>query len=152
MRRLLLAATLIATPLSAENYTLGNLLIEHPVAYETPKVARSGGGYLSITNSGSEADRLLEVRSAYPQTMIHRSSVDENGVASMEHLMSLDIPAGETVVMAPGGLHIMFMGLNGKPLEAGKQVPATLVFEHAGEIEVVFDVEKRNQGGTTTDQ
>ena len=47
---------------------------------------------------------------------------------------------GETVVLEPGGYHIMLMGLT-KPLTEGEMVPATLIFEHAGRIEVEFMVD-----------
>ncbi|MDP5359854.1 MAG: copper chaperone PCu(A)C, partial [Paracoccaceae bacterium] len=47
------------------------------------------------------------------------------------------------VQLAPGGLHVMFMGLGGDPFEVGETFPATLVFEKAGEVEVVFYVEER---------
>ena len=147
MRALILASLLAATPLAAHEYEVGPLKIDHPIALETPKAARAGGGYMTITNRGDTDDRLLEVRAEFPQVMIHRSTVDDQGIARMEHIMALDIPAGETVALEPGGLHIMFMGLNGDPLEAGETFLATLVFEKAGEIEVVFEVEKRKHGG-----
>lgn len=145
-KALVLTALLAAGPATAHEYKVGNLSVDHPFAYETPKVARAGGGYMMITNSGAEADRLIEVRAEFPQVMIHLSTVDDQGVARMEHVMALDIPAGETVELAPGGYHVMFMGLNGNPLEEGDKVPATLVFEKAGELEVVFNVEKRKHG------
>jgi hypothetical protein len=42
----------------------------------------------------------------------------------------------------------MFMGLDGDPFEVGERIPATLVFERAGEIEVEFWVEPRDGGMT----
>ena len=73
--------------------------------------------------------------------MIH-NTVTENDISTMVHLDELLIPAGETITFAPGGLHIMFMGLNGDPFKVGEVVPATLVFKNAGEIRVVFNVER----------
>ena len=58
-------------------------------------------------------------------------------------------PAGATVTLAPQGLHVMFMGLDA-PLVAGASIPATLVFERAGEIAVEFKVEPRAAGATRT--
>jgi len=40
----------------------------------------------------------------------------------------------------------MFMGLNGDPMEIGEQVPATLVFKDAGEIDIMFNVEEIKAG------
>ena len=47
----------------------------------------------------------------------------------------LEIKPGETVTLAPGGMHLMMMGLK-EPLKQGEKVPLTLVFEKAGKIDV----------------
>jgi copper(I)-binding protein len=51
-----------------------------------------------------------------------------------------DIPAGATVTLAPGGYHLMLVGLKA-PFKAGTRVPVTLVFEKAGSIDVEMDVQ-----------
>ena len=65
----------------------------------------------------------------------------------MELEDGIEIPAGETVALEPGGFHIMFMGLNGDPFEVGEEVSATLTFEYAGEFEVVCNFEDRKAHG-----
>jgi copper(I)-binding protein len=52
----------------------------------------------------------------------------------------LEIKPGETVTLAPGGMHLMMMGLK-EPLTQGERVPLTLVFEKAGKIDVDLAVE-----------
>jgi copper(I)-binding protein len=65
----------------------------------------------------------------------------QGDVMKMRHLADgLEIPAGETVVLAPGGFHIMFMGLKQAFVE-GKTVAVTLTFEKAGSVEVLLPVE-----------
>ena len=56
------------------------------------------------------------------------------------------VPAGESIVMMPGSYHVMFMGLGGDPFEVDEKVPATLVFENAGRLDVMFAVEERKMG------
>jgi copper(I)-binding protein len=97
---------------------------------------------MAITNAGSESDSLVAVRAEFPRVMLHVTEVDADGVARMSHVEAIEIPAGETVTLAPQGLHVMFMGLE-DPFEEGEEVPATLVFEKAGEIPVTFNVEPR---------
>ena len=126
----------------AHDYQVGDLEIGHPMAFDTPQTAMAGAGYLSITNAGQTADRLIEVRADFPQVMMHTTE-EKDGVARMMHVDAIKILPGETVVFEPGGYHVMFMGLAGDPFEAGEQIPATLVFEEAGEIEVMFSVESR---------
>ena len=79
----------------------------------------------------------------FDEVSLHETTTDDMGVARMSHIDGLDLPAGETVTLKPGGLHIMFMGLDGDPFEEGEKIPATLTFEKAGTLEVIFNVESR---------
>lgn len=142
----LITTVLLALPtlLSADEYTLGDLVIDRPVAFETAATANSGAGYLTVTNNGDTDDRMVLIEADFPRVMLHETKVEDD-VARMIHLNAIDIPAGDTVVFQPGGKHVMFMGLNGDPFEVGEQINARLVFENAGEIDVVFMVEARDQ-------
>ena len=147
MRRLLLLAFLACGPVFAQEFKLGDLSIDQPMAFETPKLARAGGGFMSVTNTGDTDDILLEVKTDFPMTQIRRTEIDANGIATMNHVDRLDIPAGQTIELKPGGLHIMFMGLKpGEGLTLGDTFKATLVFEKAGEVEVEFMIKKRTHG------
>lgn len=143
----LAAAMLLAGGASAHSYKVGTLEIDHPHATETQ--GKTGAGYLAITNDGAEPDRLLEVRTDLPRTQIHTTEIDAGGVARMHELQGVDIPAGQTVSLEPGGTHVMFMGLD-HPLAAGSEIDATLVFEKAGELAVVFKVEPRGAGDSNS--
>lgn len=141
-----LILALAASVVAADDYTLGDLTIAHPHAFETARTAMSGAGYLTVANNGTQSDRLVEVQSDFPRSMIHVTETDANGIARMTHLDTLEIPAGQTVTFAPGGLHVMFTGLGGYALEAGESFDATLVFEKAGAVDVTFTIEKRGAG------
>lgn len=137
-------AALMALPAAAHDYTTGSLSVGHPMAFETPATASNGGGYLTITNSGGTADRLLRIEAeGFDEVSLHETSTDDKGVARMRHVDGVDLPAGETVTLAPGGMHVMFMGLGGDPFEEGDKIPATLIFEKAGPLKVTFNVESR---------
>lgn len=138
-----LAVLLAAGAASAHDYSAGDLTIGHPYALETPATAKTGAGYLSITNSGPEPDRLVAIRTAFPRTEVHVTEVDASGVARMREVEDVEIPPGATVTLEPGGMHAMFMGLDA-PLVADTSVPATLVFEKAGEVAVEFHVQPRD--------
>lgn len=131
------------TPLWAHEFTLGDLEIIHPYAFETAPMAMSAGGFLTISNNGDTADRLIAVRADFPKVQVHETVVTD-GVNQMLPVDGIDIPAGEAVALEPGGYHVMFMGLDGRQLMEGEEFPATLVFEKAGEIAVDFAVEKRS--------
>ncbi len=148
LTRSALAVLLSAGIAQAHDYTLGDLQIAHPRAFETAKSANVGGGYMSITNTGATDDTLVDVRVAeIPRIELHLSATDENGVATMtKQEGGIALPAGETVMLMPGGLHVMFMGLGGDPFEVGEKINATLVFETAGEIDINFNIEARTAG------
>ncbi len=138
----LVIAALLAS-LSATAQAESTLTIENPKAFATPATAMSGGGFMQITNTGPTDDALIGIQADFPRVELHTTEFTD-GVARMMHVDDIAIPAGETVALEPGGLHIMFMGLNGDPLEEGETIPATLIFKNAGEIAVTFDVVKRD--------
>ncbi|MEM9431673.1 MAG: copper chaperone PCu(A)C [Pseudomonadota bacterium] len=121
----------------------GALELNGAFAYSTPPTARAAGGYLTIHNTGESADRLIGAEAAFARTEIHTTEVDDKGVARMIHQKDgLEVPAGGTLTLEPGGYHVMFMGLDA-PFEEGKAQAVTLIFEEAGPIDVSFDVVPR---------
>lgn len=141
----LLAAALILALLpglaAAHDYKLGTLVISHPWARATAPAAPAGGGFLSITNTGATADRLVSARSAAANMVqIHEMKMDGGVMRMREVDHGLEIPAGATVTLAPGGFHLMMMGLK-EPLKEHTMVPVTLTFEKAGSIDVQLAVE-----------
>ena len=134
------ALTLLAGPVAAQDAPAGPR-IENPVIYETTPVARTAAGYMTVTNTRDASDALLGVQADFPRVMLHES-VESDGVMTMPHVERVEIPAGGEVSFAPGGLHVMFMGLSA-PLKAGQRVPTTLTFEHGGEVAVDFEVRAR---------
>lgn len=95
-----------------------------------------GAAYLTITNNGDDADRLVQVETdAADAVEVHDVEITD-GVMEMSPLHEgLEIPAGETVTLEPGSYHVMLIGLT-ESLIAGEDYDLTLEFEHAGEITV----------------
>ncbi|MBP9950115.1 MAG: copper chaperone PCu(A)C, partial [Cypionkella sp.] len=84
----------------------------------------------------STPDRLIGVEvNGVTEASLHISETDANGVATMRALDGVDIPVGDTAVLEPGAMHVMLMGLTA-PLLAGDMVPATLIFEKAGRVQI----------------
>jgi copper(I)-binding protein len=124
----------------ARDYKLGTLEIGHPWARATPPTAPAGGGYLTITNKGTTEDRLVSIKSpAAGAVQVHEMRMEGNIMRMREVEGGLAIPPGATVALAPGGLHLMMMGLK-EPLKQDESVPVTLVFEKAGSIDVELAV------------
>ena len=114
--------------------------VASPWLRESPPGAPVVGGFLTLHNGTRIDDRLLYVESAAAERIEIHTMRDDDGVARMRRLADgLPLPAGATVELKPGGFHLMFIQPHAA-LEAGGRVDATLVFEHAGRVPVVFDV------------
>jgi copper(I)-binding protein len=148
-RTLLLAAVLsvLAGAGAAQTYTAGAIEVSNPWARATPKNASIGGAFMTITNKGSEPDRLIGIASPVAgRAEVHQMSMN-NGVMSMRPVSgSLEIKAGQTVELKPESFHVMLIGLK-QPLTQGERVKATLEFAKAGKIEVEYTVESMGAQG-----
>ncbi len=96
---------------------------------------RTTAAYVTIANNGTAADRLTAADTPGAGSVEIHTAGMKDGVMRMRRLEGLDIPAGDTVTMAPGGYHIMIIDVE-DPVQAGSVVPLTLTFEGAGSVSV----------------
>lgn len=146
-RRFLLSVALIAPMLAAcgePSAEAGGLEIAD--AWARASATQTSAAYLTIENRTGEDDTLLEVRSPVAERVEIHDMTMEDMVMRMRKLDNLPVAAGERVELAPGGKHIMLIGLSG-PLEEGASVPLTLVFEKAGEIVIEAPVRAAGHSG-----
>lgn len=124
---------------------LANPMIMDPYARSSGPTARAGAAFFMI-HGGETADRLLDARSdAAKRVELHTHIMTQDGLAKMERLEDgIPIPAGGMVRLERGGMHVMFMGLTA-PFEQDMSVAVTLVFEHAGDIEVQIPVDQERR-------
>ena len=117
-----IASGLAVAPAAAHEFKAGALVLKHPWTRATAKGAEMGGGFVTIVNTGNEADRLTGGSFALAgRAEVHEMKM-EGDVMKMRQLEGgLDIPAGATVELKPGSYHLMFMKLTA-PLEAGTKV------------------------------
>lgn len=130
----------LVIPADAEDFVVGDLLVSDAWVRVVPKSSRATAGYFVVRNTGDTVASLIGVRSDFPRVMIHNSK-KEDGVMKMFHVDAVEIPAGGTVNLEPGGYHIMFMGLDGSGIEEGSLITATLVFDGV-ELPVSFQAKK----------
>jgi periplasmic copper chaperone A len=141
------AAFLLISPLSAHDYKIGDIKIDHPWTRATPGGAKVAGGFMKITNTGSQPDRLIG-GSAVPAGIfeVHEMRMEGNVMKMRALEKGIEIKPGQTVELKPGGFHVMFMDLK-SPFKEGERIKGTLVFEKAGTIEVEYKVEARGSSG-----
>jgi periplasmic copper chaperone A len=136
----LFATIMFAAPALAHSVTVGSLTLTDLWTRATPPKAPTAAGYLTITNTGSEPDHLIAASTpAAGKGEIHIMEVNA-GVMTMHPVEGgIEIPAGGSVTLAPGGYHLMFIGLKDALKEGGK-MPVTLKFEKAGTVETFLHI------------
>ena len=119
------------------HYMAGAMMVEEPWTRATPKGADTAVGYLTLTNTGEKADRLMGGSSAAARKLELHEMSTADGVMTMRSLESLAINPGQSLTFKPGGLHIMLTGL-AAPVKEGDKIKATLMFETAGAVDIEF--------------
>jgi len=137
--RAAIAGALVAISLLPGVARAADIVIERPWSRATPPGATVGAGYLVIRNTGKSADRLVGAATpAAAMVQVHEIRMAD-GEMQMREVDDLEIPAGGSVHLEPGGLHLMLMDLVA-PLVTGTTVPVTLEFAGAGRIPVKLPV------------
>ncbi|MGJ8529064.1 DUF1775 domain-containing protein [Maritalea sp.] len=116
----------------------GDLHIDKAWTRATPNGAPAGGAFLTITNKGDKADRLIGASSEVSKVVeVHEMSITD-GVMKMAQLVDgLVIEPGATIELKPGSFHLMLIGLN-DAIQKDQMVKITLEFEQAGKVDVMF--------------
>ncbi len=123
----------------------GSLEVTDAWARPTPEVATTAAFYVTFENGTSSDDRLAAVRvdDRCDAAELHRSSIVD-GMMQMRPADAddLTIRAGESLVMEPGGVHVMCIGPTA-PLVAGDEIRLVFEFAQAGSVETTAVVEDR---------
>ena len=123
---------------AAHQFQKDHININHP---HIKFVISSGpaAGYMKIVNMGFETDRLIKVVTDFADAELHYS-IAENGMVTMNKVDFIEIPPQKAKSLKPGTHHIMFSNFSIELIE-GISLEGFLVFENAGEIKVLFEVE-----------
>ena len=136
-RRALLTAFLLL-PLAVHAQTPGEITATAPWSRAAGQ-GRTGAGFLTLRNAGSAPDRLISATSPVARTVELHTHMREGEVMRMRPVQAIDLPPGQEVRLAPGGMHLMLIGLT-RPLRQGERVPVTLVLERGGRLDVALEV------------
>ena len=125
-------ATLCFTAVAAAQVTVSDAWVRGTVAGQT-----TTGAFMQL-KAATDAT-LVGASSPVAQVVeIHEMRMD-GGMVKMSAVERLPVPAGKTVTLAPGGYHVMLMGMT-RPLKDGDTVPLTLTFEEKGGRKTSVDV------------
>ncbi|HEY6641798.1 copper chaperone PCu(A)C [Povalibacter sp.] len=89
--------------------------------------------------SARQDDVLLRIAAPSATSAELHETSEENGMMKMRPVTRLELKAGTPVQLAPGGMHVMLMGMQ-EAFAPGAQIPITFEFEQAGEVSVMAQV------------
>ena len=111
----------------AQSASVGPIKIEQAYTRATMPGQQVAGGFMKIENKGGPADQLISASSPVAgEVQLHEMSMEGN-VMKMRQVKDIAVPAGGSVELKPGGLHLMFMNIKA-PLTSGETVPVKLKF------------------------
>jgi copper(I)-binding protein len=130
---------------TAEHH-LGHLTITG--AFARASVIDTSAAYVTIANDGDEDDLLVSAHTPMAHRVELHDMTMEGDVMRMHPVEGgIPVPSQGSVTLAPGGMHVMMLGLTG-PLEEGGSLPLTLTFEHAGEITLEIPILQPGAGAS----
>lgn len=133
-----------AAPAAVAAVTQGALAVSDPWIGATPAGSSVAAGYFVVSNAAETPDRLLAAESPRATRIeIHEMKMDGE-MMQMRAVTGVDVPAQGAAVLAPGGLHLMLIGIDG-PFVEGEAAPVTLTFEKAGRVALEMPVRPRTK-------
>jgi len=141
MKRIVAVFLFTALSISLAWAQSSTITVQQPWARATPGGAQTGAVYMTIVNNGAFDDQLVAASTPVAgEAQIHEMSMN-NSVMQMRPIPSLDVKPGATVALAPGGYHVMLLGLK-RPLKDGDSFPMTLIFAKSGKQDIQVKVAK----------
>ena len=131
-------AFILLTAVACSSSSDEAVTVTDPWGRTSPSVAENGAFYMMLTNNSDSDEKLLSATSdACNVVELHEMYDKGDGVMGMRPVEggAIAVPADGTAELKPGGQHVMCMGKQVE-FEAGTEIPITLVFENAGEMEV----------------
>jgi copper(I)-binding protein len=122
---------IFAADLNSKTTQHTGLEITSPWARPSMSAQGNSAAYLAIKNNSDKDYKLISATATIANNIeLHNSFVDQTGVSRMIKIDNIVIPAGSTITLAPGKMHIMLFGLQ-KALNVGDKFNLQLLFENA---------------------
>jgi copper(I)-binding protein len=117
------------------------LSIHDPWVAETPPGAMAAAVFMELRNAGADPVAVVRVSSPVAERSEFHRTVMDGDMARMERQSELLVPPGGSLVMAPGGFHIML--LQPRSLKIGDTVPLALELADGERVEITAQVRPR---------
>lgn len=135
---LLLVGIIGCAPRDARVVKAGDLEIHGAFAFAPPTTSEAAG-YFTVVNRGSSPDTLVSITSPIATSAMLHMQVPDGGMVRMEHIAAAPVPPRDSLVLAPGGTHLMLVNLSHLPAP-GDSIPVSFVFARAGSVAIKLPV------------
>lgn len=137
MRKLFVNVAAAATVAClASQASAGGVTVSNAWARATPSGSAIGAVFMDFKAAADQSDKLLSASSAVAGRVELHTHVKDGDVMRMRRVDSIELPAGESHALRPGGDHVMLFDLK-QPLAEGDALELALTFEKAGTVDVV---------------
>ena len=96
----------LTTFANGHDFTFKHVTIKHPIIPVFGQKMKTAAGYMTVSNSSNQPEKILAVKTNFAKAMLHESSIDVNGVARMKHIDEVLIPPDSSIQFEHGGLHL----------------------------------------------
>ena len=122
-----------------------DVTVKHHYVRAVPPQQPNSAAFMTIENSSDTAHALVGGSSPAAKVVELHTHLKEDGMMKMRQIPRIDLPANKTVELAPGGLHVMLIGLK-QQLEPGQKVDLTLEFADGSTLQLSAPVKKAGMG------
>ncbi|ABI57158.1 copper chaperone PCu(A)C [Alkalilimnicola ehrlichii MLHE-1] len=127
--------------------TVQALEVSDPWVRAMPPGHHSTAAYMQLENTRDEAVRVVRAQAPGTTERVElHTHIHDDGVMRMREVPDIEVPAGETVSLEPGGLHVMLMELPAMP-ETGSNVELILELDDGTELTLQAPVRDHRGGG-----
>lgn len=123
-----------------------SISVENSYIRATPPSLPNSAAFMDIKNSSNEDISLISASSDIAKAVELHTHDMKDGIMTMYQVEKIDIKANSTTVLKPGGFHVMFIGLNKKPLKEGETIDLTLNFSNNESVKITAPVKKVMSG------
>ncbi|MES9844346.1 MAG: copper chaperone PCu(A)C [Candidatus Sedimenticola sp. PURPLELP] len=118
-----------------------SVAVSDAYARAVPPGQPNSASFMTIVNNSGKDHALVSAESPVSKVVeLHTHTMDE-GMMKMRRVEKIDLPAGQTVTLKPGGLHVMLIGLH-QDLKPGENVDVTLIFEDGSKTQLQAPIKK----------
>lgn len=118
--------------------------VMEPWSRPSPMVAGNGAVYMMLINEGGAGDALISAETDVAEVVELHETKMEGDMMKMSPVAKVEIPAGGSAALKPGGLHVMLINLQ-EQLVPGEKIKLTLNFEKSDPLTI--EAEIREMGG-----